>query len=217
MKKWVTVALAAACLTGCGKTVGESSPPKAYGAVDTAWVGCPRFQHAYAWPPFAGLDYRSDMNPMLRKSKTMMGVSLYGASELVIRVERLRGEMTLRAHPLRPEGTASAKGPGWAYAINDSSKWGCASGYLWVDEEVADGTQGQGRGVVHDRVAVQRWFMAPMQDGSLALGRRIIYTGGTSHLFSWGNASAIPYPTPSLEVWQWSHLKRIPMADLDPK
>ena len=213
----MAVALSAACLSGCGKTIGESDPPKELGIVETAWVGCPEFKQAYAWPPIEGLDYRGDMNPMQRKPKKMMGLSLYGATELHIGLERARGEMSLRAHPLRPEGTASAKGPGWAHAINESSKWGCSRGYLWVDEEVADGTPDNASERVRDRVAVQRWFMAPMQDGSLALGRRIIYTGGTSHLFSWGNASAIPYPTPSLEVWQWSHLKRIPMADLDPK
>jgi hypothetical protein len=206
---WIAVALLAAGLSGCTKKLGDSHPPKAYGVVETPWVGCPQFKHAYAWPPIAGEVYREDANPMQRKYKKLMGVTLYGPSELVIGLKQTQVALTFKVHGLRSEGTASAKGPGWSQAINELNTWGCSGGYLWVDEEAVDGTMDAG-----DRAA-PRLFIAPLKDGSLAMGQRTIYPSTTEHLFSFGNFSAIPFPTRPTEVWVWSHLKSIPMADLD--
>ncbi len=207
--------LAAACLSlaACGNEVhGSSEPPKAFGPVDGALVGCPSMQGVYAWPPVQGEYAQGKIASNRTPWDGGLPVPVHGR-EMQIWVQQTVGGQTLvRARLINHARNLRTRlARDWSLATYGGAQVRCMSGMLDVAPQDTHATNHYGG------KGIRRGFrLARMKDGSLAVGIHTVSHGHTDSFFSWGGQSYGSYKAADIEYWSWSRLTRLGPGDQEP-
>lgn len=202
LRLWIAFLLPLLLLAGCGGDVrGSATPLEAFGAQDTAWLGCPSMQGMYAWPPEAGA-YAGRIAS--NDTPWPGGVPVpIGRGRMQVWVVEGGARLTMLSRDAPADGNTE---PGlrrrWAYA--EHALLACRSGMLVSDEEDIGGGEEFGC------KGVRRSFrLARMEDGALAVGLGRRAYDCTQSVTIWGDKGIDGIKAGDRVIWTWSKLRRI--------
>jgi len=204
----VCCALAALALAACSPRA--DAPPPEFGALDTAWFGCPSMEGVYAWPPVAGEFANGKIASNRHPWEDGKPVPVHG-KEMQIWVKDKGGSaLWFRARTVDRAASRPASG-GWSFNEYHRGQWKCRGSMIEMDsEEIGAQANFGGTG------ARRAFKLARMQDGALAVGILTVAHGGEEAIFSYDGQTAGKYKAPDRVVWSWSKLARTGPGEREP-
>lgn len=190
---------------------GQPDPPKAFGPVEHALVGCPSVQGVYAWPPVEGEYAHGKIATNRTPWEGGLPVRIHG-QEMQIWVQQSGGQLVMRSRLVnRARNLRTGMTRQWSLATYGSGQIRCTSNMLdMAPQDTAATNDYGGKGI-------RRGFrLARMKDGSLAVGIHTVSYGQTGSWFSWGGQSYGSYNLPDVDYWSWSKLPRLEPGDKEP-
>jgi hypothetical protein len=200
-------------LAACrAQNVGSPKPPESFGKVDTAFVGCPKIDGRYRWPPKEGEveGYKSEGTPRRDRYATpeFFGAFFNGPTEFEVR----REGNELSVAPLSPPGArkSHAEQVLGSRAFAARSAFECSGGWVMALEREHPHSQARENYGGPAKLGAK---LAPLEGGDLVVAQWVRVYERRGSIFSWGDQSVGHVPLPDQLYWRWARFERVPGAD----